>query len=92
MNLKLRVLPLKDSEDISFANIVLYHDTCLDPIIKHRNILSGNYTLKCICGLAVELPAEGQAHQEIVRTAIRGEPGTVEKINRDIDSMTLLVG
>lgn len=96
MILKFRVEPLKDNEDISFGAIVLYHDTCGDrPMVKHRNILSGDCTLKCICGLEMELPADGQAQYAIVRVAIGGEPGTVEasqvRCNRDVDYVALSV-
>ena len=95
MILKIRVAPLKDNGDITFAKIVLYHDTCLDQMEKHRSILSGNHTLKCTCGLEVELPVEGQSHQAIVRIAIGSEPGRVEanqvSCNREIEYMALLV-
>ena len=94
MIVKIRVEPLKDNEDISFGAIVLYHDTCVDrPMAKRRNVLSGDYTLKCICGLEMELPADGQAQQAIVRVAIGSEPATVEasqvRCNCDVDYVAL---
>ena len=62
MILGIHVEPLKDNQEISFADVVLYHDTCSDrPLVKHRNIVSGDFTLKCVCGLEVVLPADGQA-------------------------------
>ena len=94
MILKIRVALLNDNEDITFANIVLHHDTCVDPIMKHRNILSGNYTLKRACGLEVELPAEGEAHQAVVPIAIKSELSSVRSdqvsCNREIEYMALL--
>jgi len=94
MVLKIRVEPLKDNVDISFGAVVLYHDTCVDgPMVKHRNVLSADFTLKCSCGLELELPADGQAQQAIVRVAIGGEPGTVEasqvRCNCDVDYVAL---
>lgn len=94
MILRIRVQPLKDNEDISFGDIVLYHDTCVErSMMKHRNIVSDDFTLKCICGLEVELPADGQAQQAIVRVAIGSEPGTVEasqvRCNFDVEHVAL---
>lgn len=79
MILKIRIKPLADNEEISFGDIVLYHDTCTDrPMAMHRNILSGEFILKCICGLEVELPVNGLAQQAIVHVAIGSEPGVVQ--------------
>lgn len=94
MILRIRVQPFKDNEDISFGDIVLYHDACVDrPLVKHRNILSDDFTLKCICGLEVELPANGQAQQAIVRVAIGCEPGILHadqfRCNVDVDHAAL---
>lgn len=64
-----------DRQDIAFHELYLLHDCGQGLLSKHRNPVSDVYTLRCPCGLEVEiLPG---AQKEIVFTAIDEQARTL---------------
>jgi len=43
-------------------------------MIKHRNPLTQQYTVQCVCGLTIRLPAIGPAVEAFDLTAIDEQP------------------
>jgi hypothetical protein len=76
MTIGIEVNPLADNEETSFANVRLRHARCEHGLLrKHRDPASGIYTLRCGCGLELELTAD--AITSITYTAIDEQPRTI---------------
>ena len=77
MTVSIRVEQLPDNQEISFASVVLYHCPTAQ-VAKRRDLLSGDYTLRCDCGLELVLRSGGSAVERIVRVAIGAEATALE--------------
>lgn len=57
MNIQLEVVPLRDNQEISASEFVLYHSECGRGRMSLRREVAGDgYTLRCDCGLRLDLP------------------------------------
>ncbi len=68
MAVSIEVTPLQDRQVIAFHDLHLLHDCGRGAMSKHRNPVTDRYTLRCACGLEIELLAEAQ--KDITFTAI----------------------
>lgn len=68
MAVSIKVTPLQDSQVIAFHDLHLLHDCGRGAMSKNRNPATDHYTLRCPCGLEIELLAEAQ--KDITFTAI----------------------
>jgi len=91
MTIGIEVSPLHDNEDLSFANLHLFHASCSNAALnKYRNPCTGVYSLKCSCGLELELSDDviskifSTATDEQVRTIIvpRAQPIAISSRNK----------
>ena len=74
----IEVALLTDRQPSGFGHLHLYHHGCDQiPMIKHRNPLTQQYTLQCVCSLTIRLPASGPAVEAFNLTAIDEEPRTL---------------
>lgn len=94
MNISIEVGELQDRQDISFLSISLSHRECKGLFAKHRQGLTENYTLRCICGLTIILNANEGAKELIEKIAVGAEatelmPGTYS-CNRTAESVFVL--
>lgn len=79
MTVSIRIEQFSDSQDISFASIIAYHTSCKGvPFTKHRNLVSGDYTLRCVCGFELVLFYGSGALERIVKVAIGAETAQLE--------------
>lgn len=59
MNIQLEVVPLRDNQGISASEFVLYHSECKQAkMVLRREAAGDGYTLRCGCGLQLDLPEE----------------------------------
>lgn len=73
MDISIQVGQLPDRQEISFLSIVLSHGECKGHFTKHRQGLSENYTLRCICGLEIVINANEGAKELIEKIAVGAE-------------------
>jgi hypothetical protein len=67
----IEVEPVKARQQSGFGHLRLLHQSCQGiPLVKHRNPLTDQYTVQCVCGLTIRLPAIGAAVQAFDLTAI----------------------
>src|SRR5678815_2787895 len=75
MTTVIEVAPPTDRQPGGFGHLHLYHHGCDQiPLIKHRNPLTQQYTVQCVCGLTIRLPATGPAVEAFDLTAIDEQP------------------
>ena len=75
MTTVIEVAPPTDRQPSGFGHLHLYHHGCDQiPMIKHRNPLTQQYTVQCVCGLTIRLPAIGPAVEAFDLTAIDKQP------------------
>lgn len=90
MEIVLRIDQLTDNQGVSFLDVVLHHVPCMErPLTKHRDIISGAFTLTCRCGLELTFPGVGDSIRRIVRVAIDAQPaqlvyGTYDSVPRNL--------
>ena len=78
MTTVIEVAPPTDRQPSGFGHLRLYHHGCDQvPLIKHRNPLTQQYTLQCVCGLTIRLPAIGPAVEAFDLTATDEQPRPV---------------
>jgi len=78
MTTVIEVAPLTDRQASGFGHLRLYHHDCDQiPLIKHRNPLTQQYTLQCVCSLTIRMPERRPAVEAFDLTAIDGQPRTV---------------
>lgn len=71
MTVSIEVLPLSDDRDISLSDLELFHVGYAPGIMRIiRNPATNLYSLRCGCGLTIDLTADGIAENVILRTAI----------------------
>lgn len=92
--LNIRVALLNDNEEISFGAINLYHSQCVEiPMSKHRNVVSDEYMLQCVCGLELTFPTESDAKEKIIKVAVGGTSAFLERdsfgSNQEVASIEL---
>lgn len=76
----IHVTPVSDNRSISFGNLKLSHARCEpEEFKKHKDPLTGTYSLSCACGLKIELPDNGDAMTKIILTAINEQPQTLSE-------------
>lgn len=74
MTIFIEVTLLNDNQGISFHDLQLFHAGCTHgELNKHRNPMTGAYTLQCGCGLEIEILDGAGAKAQIIRTAIDGQ-------------------
>ena len=80
MTTVIEVAPLTDRQPSGFGHLHLYHHGCEQiPLIKHRNPLTQQYTLQCVCSLIIRMPERGPAVEAFDLTAIDEQPRTVPR-------------
>ena len=78
MTTVIEVAPLTGRQPHSFGHLRLYHRGCEGvPLIQHRNPLTEQCTLQCVCGLTIRMPVRGPAVESFEQTAIDHQPRTV---------------
>jgi hypothetical protein len=78
MTTVIEIAPRTDRQPSGFGHLRLYHHGCDQiPLIKHRNPLTQQYTVQCVCGLTIRLPAIGPAVEAFDLTAIDEQPRPV---------------
>ncbi len=79
MTVLIKVVPFADNCDNRFSDLRLIHQGC-GPVElrKHRNPATGAYSLRCGCGLEIELFLDGGAITTIERVAMNGVPGNLQ--------------
>lgn len=76
MTVTIEVLPLSDDRAISFSDLELFHAGCTSETMqKYRNPVTNLYSLRCECGLNIELIEAGTAENLIICTAIDNQCG-----------------
>lgn len=66
----IEVAPRTTRQPGGLGHLRLFHQGCEDiPLNKHRNVLTEQYTLQCLCGLVIRLPANGPAAEALNQTA-----------------------
>jgi hypothetical protein len=67
----IEVEPVKHRQKSGFGHLQLLHQSCQGiPLVKHRNPLTDQYTVQCVCGLTIRMPATGAAVRAFDLTAI----------------------
>ena len=78
MTTVIEVAPATDRQPRGFGHLHLYHHGCdRIPLIRHRNPLTQQYTLQCVCGLTIRMPATGPAVEAFDLTAIDRQPRAI---------------
>ena len=73
MNIKLEVVPLRDNQEISSSELVLYHSECKQAkMVLRQEAVGDGYTIRCGCGLQLDLPEA--AVSDITYIAIDAQP------------------
>jgi len=70
------VSPHSDNKDIAFHELTLTHDCGSPPLKMDRNPVTDVYTLRCECGLEVELLNQS-AQTDLIFTAIDQQARTL---------------
>lgn len=68
MAVLIKATPQADVQDIAFHDLELSHDCGSGRLTTNRNPVPNRYTLRCACGLEIEL--SGEAQKQITYTAI----------------------
>ena len=75
MTTVLEVSPPGERQPSGFGHLRLYHQGCDQiPLIQHLNPLKQQYTMQCVCGLVVRVPAHGPAVEAFNLTATDQQP------------------
>lgn len=91
MSIQLEVVPLRDNQEISASELVLYHSECRQAkMILRRDAVGGGYSLRCDCGLQLDLSEE--SFSVITYASIDAQPrelnladsGTVRLLIREV--------
>ena len=78
MTTVIEVAPLTDRQPSDFGHLRLYHHACDQiPLIKHRNPLTQQYTVQCVCSLTLRMPETGSAVEAFNLTATDEQHRTV---------------
>ncbi len=71
MKTVIEVEALSDRQPSGFGHLRLFHQGCDQvPLVKHRNPITAQYTIQCVCGLTIRLPVTGPAIDAFDLTAI----------------------
>ena len=73
----IEVVPLLDNEPISLEAVEFHHRECLGDCRARRSLTDNRFTLRCVCGLEVQLDAE--AAGQILKMAIGAEPHKIRE-------------
>lgn len=72
MKIEISVRQSQDDQDLGIGNYEFAHIGC-NPMQRHRNPATSDYTLRCQCGIEVLFPQDGVAAGTITDTVIDGE-------------------
>lgn len=76
----IEVTPRLYDGETSFHELRLFHGQCAsNELVKYRNPATSDYSLRCTCGLEIQLPANSAAIRMIIGTAIDEKPRLLDK-------------
>ena len=82
MSCIIEVEPTKDSEPLSYSNLIIAHVGCeSDPMRIHRNPATNERSVRCNCGLEINFGNGGDGLRKIMETAISGKENKIAKSN-----------
>jgi hypothetical protein len=67
----IEIVPLPDNEPISMEAVMFTHVGCLGELRARRSLTSGQYVLRCKCGL--ELFLNDESSQQVIKMAVGAE-------------------